>query len=170
MNENLNDRNLPIVQFSTKLSLDDYSKAFMINLFYKQKRFWRVGLFYLIILSGISYFILPNPFIFSVSFLIIWLIVFFFWSRHTFLVGINKNKINFEKINWNVHRDFMYGVAETFETKICFKDVTRFFCKGGYYIIYSTKKNFVFIPQEQIKKDKVNMFNEVMHYNNNVKK
>jgi hypothetical protein len=166
MDENFNGNNLSIVQFSTKLSLSDYSKAFMINLIFKQKKVWERIFIFIVILSGIFYFILPNPFIFSISIPLIWFTGYLFWLRHNFISGIEKNKINFEKVNWDVHRDFMHGVAETFETNVEFKEVARFFYKGGYYIIFSLNRNFVFIPKRQLSKDKIDLFNDVMRYNN----
>jgi hypothetical protein len=170
MTENGNDKDIAIVKFSTKLQPADFSKAFLINLIFKQRKFWLRWSAAVVIWIIFCYLTLPYPLIFSILFPSIYIIGHYTSLHHHFLSEIKKNKNSFEKVNWEVHRDYMHGVGETFETRVYFRDVIRFFSKGGYYIIYSVKKFFVFIPKRQISKDAERLFDEIMQYNNSIQR
>jgi hypothetical protein len=168
MIENSTDSDAAIVKFSTKLQPADYSRAFLINLVFKQKKFWLRWSSAVVVWIVLCYTTLPYPLVFSISLPVMYIIIHFSSLHHRFLAGIKKNNKNFEQVNWQVHRDYMHGVGETFETRVYFRDVIRFFSKGGYYIIYSVKKFFVFIPKRQISKDAERLFDEIMHFNNGI--
>jgi hypothetical protein len=157
-----------IVKFSTKLQTADYSKAFLINLVFKHKKFWLQWSSAVVIWIILCYIALPYPLVFSISLPVMYILGHFAFLYHQFLTGIKKNNKSFEHVNWEVHRDYMHGLGETFETRLYFRDVNRFFCKEGYYIIFTVKNNFIIIPKSQISKDAERLLDDIMQYDNGI--
>lgn len=135
------------VKFVSQLTKKDFVHIYFYLLFIN-KKFWLSMLLYLFLIDIVLRFFIKHSFLYSVIFIILWIIIIIVYRVTEFLKAASEKKA-LEKINWEINQFFIEGLGDTVVIKIPLGKIFKVSETKKFFFIYLDIYD-IFVSKAQI--------------------